>query len=720
MKRILFIEQSEPAECGLACLTMILNYYGNHITLPEIREDFTVNNKGLSFKNLIDISKNYHLETYTVKANINYLMQLTEPVILHWNDNHFVILKKLNKKSAIIVDPAEGFQKLKLKEFLSKFTGYTLILRPNENFVKSPKRKKWNFLLQSIFKHKKWIYLVIFTSLIIQFFGILIPMFISNITNKMVDGNRIEHLGLSIILLFAFYCLFTITRGYIISKIQTLVDRSMMSSFIQRLFSLSYKFFQNRTVGDLVFRANSNVVIRQILSTRLVTLVIDFLMLFIYAIIMLVTLWQLGVIVMLLGLIQFTIVLAFTVYTRKLNEKEVAEQAKTQSYISESIQGILDIKILGGESNVYKEWLKRFNEQLKYAEKGNRFKSLQDSLIQGIQLIIPLIVLWIGSFYVTNTDLSVGEIIGFNAIAIAFISPIASLGQAYNQLLLVDTYIKKIYDVVAMEKNQSPLMIVENDEEDTKNYDFQGNIQLKNVYYRYDSFGDYALKNINMNITKGEKIGIVGPSGSGKSTLAKLIINLYTPTKGEIRYDGLLIDVDVDFKKVRNNIGTVLQETRLFHQTVADNIRLFNQNITMEDVVKAAKLANIHDDIMSLPMGYDTIISESGVNLSGGQRQRILIARSLVTSPSILVLDEATSFLDNSSQSIIENNINSLNNTVVIIAHRLSTVRNCDKIFVMNNGEIVEQGTHDELLLKQGLYHELYNYKTNKPVMERI
>lgn len=419
-------------------------------------------------------------------------------------------------------------------------------------------------------------------------------------------------------------------------------------------------------------------------------------------------------------LIQFTIVLAFTVYTRKLNEKEVAEQAKTQSYISESIQGILDIKILGGESNVYKEWLKRFNEQLKYAEKGNRFKSLQDSLIQGIQLIIPLIVLWIGSFYVTNTDLSVGEIIGFNAIAIAFISPIASLGQAYNQLLLVDTYIKKIYDVVAMEKNQSPLMIVENDEEDTKNYDFQGNIQLKNVYYRYDSFGDYALKNINMNITKGEKIGIVGPSGSGKSTLAKLIINLYTPTKGEIRYDGLLIDVDVDFKKVRNNIGTVLQETRLFHQTVADNIRLFNQNITMEDVVKAAKLANIHDDIMSLPMGYDTIISESGVNLSGGQRQRILIARSLVTSPSILVLDEATSFLDNSSQSIIENNINSLNNTVVIIAHRLSTVRNCDKIFVMNNGEIVEQGTHDELLLKQGLYHELYNYKTNKPVMERI
>lgn len=285
--------------------------------------------------------------------------------------------------------------------------------------------------------------MVIFTSLIIQFFGILIPMFISNITNKMVDGNRIEHLGLSIILLFAFYCLFTITRGYIISKIQTLVDRSMMSSFIQRLFSLSYKFFQNRTVGDLVFRANSNVVIRQILSTRLVTLVIDFLMLFIYAIIMLVTLWQLGVIVMLLGLIQFTIVLAFTVYTRKLNEKEVAEQAKTQSYISESIQGILDIKILGGESNVYKEWLKRFNEQLKYAEKGNRFKSLQDSLIQGIQLIIPLIVLWIGSFYVTNTDLSVGEIIGFNAIAIAFISPIASLGQAYNQLLLVDTYIKK-------------------------------------------------------------------------------------------------------------------------------------------------------------------------------------------------------------------------------------------------------------------------------------
>ncbi|MEK4381573.1 ATP-binding cassette domain-containing protein [Aeribacillus sp. FSL K6-2848] len=243
---------------------------------------------------------------------------------------------------------------------------------------------------------------------------------------------------------------------------------------------------------------------------------------------------------------------------------------------------------------------------------------------------------------------------------------------------------------------------------------------MKNVYYRYDSFGDYALKNINMNITKGEKIGIVGPSGSGKSTLAKLIINLYTPTKGEIRYDGLLIDVDVDFKKVRNNIGTVLQETRLFHQTVADNIRLFNQNITMEDVVKAAKLANIHDDIMSLPMGYDTIISESGVNLSGGQRQRILIARSLVTSPSILVLDEATSFLDNSSQSIIENNINSLNNTVVIIAHRLSTVRNCDKIFVMNNGEIVEQGTHDELLLKQGLYHELYNYKTNKPVMERI
>lgn len=712
MRRIPYVEQSESSECGLACLTMILNYFGNHITLPEIREEFNINNNGLSFKNLRDISNYYQLETKTVKADISFLAGLSEPVILHWNDNHFVVLKKLNRKSATIVDPAAGVQKLMIADFLSRFTGYILIAHPNTDFIKSPRRNKWRFLLQSIVKHKKWIVSVILITLFIQCFGILIPMLIANITNEMVDGNRIEQFGLSIFLLFVFYCLFSLTRGYLVSKIQTLVDRSMMSSFIKQLFSLSYNFFQNRTVGDLVFRANSNVVIRQILSTRLVTLVIDFLMLFIYAIIMLVTLWQLALIVMVLGVIQFTIVLSCTVFTKKLNDKAVAEQSKTQGYISESVQGILDIKVLGGESNVYKEWLTRFNEQLKYTERGNLLNSIQDSFIQGIQIIIPLITLWIGSFYVTTTDLSVGDIIGFNAIAIAFIIPITSLGQAYNQLLLVDTYIKKIYDVVATKKDKSPMVV---NQKDNKN--IQGGIQLKAVYFRYDSFGDFALKNINMTIMKGEKVGIVGPSGSGKSTLAKLIINLYKPTKGEVIYDAM--SGDDNFHKVREHIGTVLQESRLFHKTVTDNIRLFNQSISMEKVVEAAKLANIHDDIMRLPIGYDTIISESGINLSGGQRQRILIARSLVTSPSILVLDEATSFLDNSSQNIIESNMNSLNNTVVVIAHRLSTVRNCDQIYVMDLGEIVEHGTHDELLLNKGLYHELYNHN-NQPVMERI
>ncbi|MBA4601014.1 peptidase domain-containing ABC transporter [Thermoactinomyces mirandus] len=716
MKKVPYIEQMEENECGIACLGMILGYYGHHRSIPCIRNEFQLSRNGLSLKNLKFISEKYGLEAKAFFMFRDQLRSIPHPCILHWENNHFVVLEKIRGNTAYIADPNIGKFKLGLDELSKKHTGFILCLTPSSSFKKRKEQSDWFFIWELIKSHPKFVVLIFFCSLVLQSFGLIIPLSISWITDHIImpkQAHLLTLIGWIILALFLSYELIAILRSYFITKLQTHMDYSLMTKFIRHLLHLPFRFFENRSVGDLVFRSNSHVIIRQILSNRMITMMIDSVLLITYAVIMFLQSWMLSLAVIGISILLFAIVFFTTPVTKNLTAKDISTQSQTQSFLSETILGIIDIKTTGTEQIAFNGWLERFQRQLRISEKRNLWTSVIGSVTIGLQRLTPIVLIWLGAYFVIDNRLTIGQLIGFNSLALAFMTPIVSIGQTHNELLMVSSYIQRILDVIKTEtveeqldKNRFSLLKI-------TPRSVIGQIEIKNVSFCYDSFSQPALKNINMEILPGEKIGIVGPSGSGKSTLAKLIMGLYRPTSGQIFIDGKAIE-RYDLKALRSHMGVILQESRLFHKSIKENIRMHNSEISDDQIRSAAATAFIHNEIMRLPMQYDTQLSESGSNLSGGQRQRLLIARALAHSPSILILDEATSFLDFNSERKVDKNLSDLRCTRIVIAHRLNTVINADRIYVLDQGEIAEVGTHQELLHLKGVYYHLYRSQKKK------
>ncbi|MGP4039111.1 peptidase domain-containing ABC transporter [Gracilibacillus sp. D59] len=710
MKKVPYIQQMQESECGLVCIAMILHYHKHHISLSDMRNDFKVSRDGLSFKDLNDIASYYDLNTKSYQCPTSHLHKMKFPCLIHFDNNHYVVLEKVTKNKAYIVDPNNGKGKIHLEEFQNRYSGYLIEFMPNENFKQVKGKTNFSSFIEIIIQNKKMIMLICLSSLALQIFGIITPFTIGWITDNVIvpENAEMTDIILYIILtLFLSYEIFSILRAFLIAKMQTLFDESLMKKFVSHLLKLPYDFFEERSVGDLVFNSNSHIIIRQILSNRSITLVIDIILLFTYATLMLIQSFVMGLLVISLGIMIFLSVLISRSVTKRLTNKDVNAQAKTQSYLAEFLHGMTDVKTLSVEKEVYDGWWKKFSNQILITQKRTFWTSSIDSFANGILVLAPALLIAIGAYYVINEQISLGTLLAFNALSTAFLSPISSLGQTYNDWLLINSYIQKINDVMLTktEEEQQTKGITSILKTDPPK--LQGQIELHNVSFKYDDFSNPILKNINLRISPGEKIGIVGSSGSGKSTLAKLILGLYTPSDGQILFDGVSIQ-RLNLSNLRKQIGVILQETTLFNKSVLENIRMENKDISNGQVKLAAEKAFIHDEIINFPMGYNTILTEGGENFSGGQRQRLLIARAIAQQPSILVLDEATSSLDYQSEAIISENLQSLNITQVIIAHRLSTIKEVDCIYVMDKGEIVEKGTHQELLNKSGHYSALY------------
>ncbi|MFG6113696.1 peptidase domain-containing ABC transporter [Halobacillus sp. MO56] len=709
MAKINYTEQMEHSECGLACLAMVLSFFNKHISLAKIRETFGVPRGGTSLTQLIDMGREYGLEGKGMKAGAQELFHAKMPVIAHWEGKHYVVVEKIRKRKVTILDPATGKQKVPYDEFNEKYTGYCLWFQPDNDFQENQKPSYVSFFLSFALKHKKWVVAILAVSLVLQLFGLAIPFVTQWMTDSIImkqNDDPLTIIGIGMLVTFLCYQCFSFIRGFFIARLQTLIDSLMMSKFILHLFRLPYAFFQNRPGGELLFRANSHVMIRQILSNSLVTFLIDGILLFSYAALMLWHSWSMGILVISIGLTIFITLLLSTNITRKLTNNDVSAQAKVQSFLSESIHGVCDVKMMGIEKNVFKNWRQLFHEQLKASEKKSIWTSLLHTITRSTQFILPVFLLWYGSFLVIGGDMTLGALLGFNSLATVFIVPIVSIGTGYTELLYLTSYIRRIYDVFETEPEQE-----DDNSHRLKSPSFKEEISFRNVSFQYDRLSSPVLKDINLTISPQEKVAIVGASGSGKSTIAKLLLGLYQPTQGDIFIDGHSIN-EYRLAGMRKQMGAVLQETRLFNQTIAHNILPKDSGEfdlkDYEDIAWAAKAANIHEEIMKTAIGYQTMISESGKNFSGGQRQRLLLARALVHKPSLLILDEATSSLDMKSEAKIEKTISSINCTQVIIAHRLSTIKNVDRILVMDNGRLVEEGTHNSLLRKQGIYHSLY------------
>ncbi|WP_227496320.1 peptidase domain-containing ABC transporter [Bacillus cereus] len=703
-RKVPFIQQMEYSECGLACLTMILNYYDYNCNLNNMREEFPAPRGGFSISNLYEIAQEKKLEVKAYEVPIESFNALQLPCILYWENKHYIVLEKVKKNHVVIVDPAIGRINLSKNELALKYSGYALLLTPEPDFL--PNKKENRSLLWKYFKERrKFLFLLILITILIQGIMVAIPLatkwFIDNVLTTQ-QSDLIGIVGISIFIFFISFILVSSLRGISISILQTKLDSSIMSDFMDTLLHLPFPFFDNRSNGDILFRANSSLYIRDILSTTIITLFIDVILIITYTVIMTSFSFELSWILFMTSICLAVILFFNAKIVRKMTEKNIKDKISVQSILTETISNVSDIKSLGLEETFLSNWKKHYKSQLNSTQRLNIWESIIQTFTSSLQYTLPMLILWMGSFLLFKGSITLGTLLAFNSIAGSFIIPVVSISNNFTHIIAVRSYFARIEDVLRTKKEQEKI------EDKEGVYKLNGKVEFRNVTFQYNRFSSPVLHNVSFIINPGETVAIVGASGSGKSTIAKLILGLYKPNKGEILIDDKPIN-DYNLVELRSRIGSVLQESKLFNGTVKDNISMQNSvSNKIEEIVEASKKSAIFEDIMKTPLGFETIISEAGSNFSGGQRQRILIARALVKNPSIVLLDEATSSLDNIAEKHIKQSLAALNNTKIIIAHRLNTIINADKILYIHMGQINEIGSHNELIKLKGNYYELY------------
>lgn len=688
IKRIPFIQQMEQSECGLACIAMILNYYKHAITLTELRQSYSSSKQGLSFYEIKVIFQEFHLNPKVYQFPKDRLSELKkerlEPFIAHWRENHFVVVEKIRNKTVIVVDPEYGRRVLSHSEFTQEVTGYIMLIKGEENLPYKKSKPHFIFLKEALLDNKNTMLLLLFLSVVMIGVSIIIPYMSKWITDDVLGRNNIELLqtiGIAILLLFISRSLITLIRGYVVARFQKQIDLTMMTRFNSHLLNLPYSFLEARAKGDLLYRTNSNVQIRDIISERVIGSILDLLLIVVLAITMLYQSIFLGSIIILSSLLILSVLFITTPITRNLMNKQVISQVKTQNVLSNNLDNLGDIKSMGLEKQAYFEWKRKFNTQVDNFEKSNRWMAWLNTFSSSIQVIMPVVILWIGSYKVLNHDITLGTVLYISTMANIYLMPIIMIGGGYMQFVYLGAILQRLNDILHQPKEKNGHVPVKN---------FKGNIDLVGVTYKHSYFEKPSVKNIHMRIKNGDKIGINGTSGSGKSTLVKLICGLYEPVEGTLYYDKVP-NQSIDKNFLKEKVSTVLQESTLFNQSILKNIAgVEKKDINMKKVIEVTKLAQIYNDIEDLPMKFETFVHENGNNFSGGQRQRILIARALYRSPELLILDEATNAIDPHIEKNIIQNIKKLPLTVIFVSHQEELINEMDRTFEVNNGRIQE------------------------------
>jgi ATP-binding cassette, subfamily B, bacterial len=693
-------------ECGLACLTMILNYHDCGISLSEMRMRCGVGRDGLSALEIVRTARDHGMRVRAVSLQRNDFRFVTLPAIVHWEFNHFLVVERWSRKHVDVVDPDTGRGRLTQDEFDAGFTGVVIILEPAAAFdhrTAIPRRAAFRtYALQYLRQAPGTFLQILGVSLLLLLLGLVLPILTKVVIDKILPfrlQNIMPVLAIGILVLFLAQIVAALLREWLLVYLRARIDVSMMLGFVEHLLALPYKFFQQRSTGDLLARVSSNVALRELLSNHLLSAVMDSGLVVFY---LLILIWQsppFGLLTLGVGLLGAMVLLLSKGSVSRLAGRELAAFGKSQGYLGEAMVGIATLKAAGAEERAFDRWSNLFFDHLNISLRYNYVSGTVAGILTTLPLFGQLALLWVGATQVLNDSITVGTMVALLALAAAFYAPLTSLVNSGQQFQLVSANLDRIRDVTEAEPEQpqpaarpAPRL--------------SGQLEMHEVGFRYSQAGPQVLHGINLTVRPGQRIAIVGHSGSGKSTLGKLLLGLYLPTEGDIRYDGLSLR-DMNWQALRRQFGVVLQESALFSGSVLSNITLSNPLMERERVAEAAKLAAIHDDIVAMPMGYDTFVSEGGSALSGGQRQRLAIARAIAHKPAILLLDEATSHLDVETERRVAENLRTLACTQIIIAHRLSTIRDADSILVLDHGTIVERGNHHDLLQRAGHYARL-------------
>ena len=693
-------------ECGLACLTMILNYYGHGIFLSELRDRLGVARDGVSALEIVRAARDHGMRVRAVSLQRNDLRFVALPAIVHWEFDHFLVVERWSAQRVDVVDPARGRCRLTGEEFDAGFTGVVIVLEPGAAFDRragvAARRTFGGYILQYL-RHAPGTFLQILgVSLLLLLLGLALPILTKVVVDQVLPFQMrgvMPVLAIGILVLFLAQTVGTLLRQWLLVYLRARVDISMMLGFVEHLLALPYKFFQQRSTGDLLSRVSSTTMLRELLSNQLLSTVMDSGLVVFY---LLVLLWQslpFGLLTLGVGLLEAMVLLLSNRSVSRLAGRELAAFGKSQGYLGEAVVGIATLKAASAEERAFDRWSNLFFDHLNISLRYNYVSGSVAAILTTLPLFGQLALLWVGATQVLNGSITIGTMVALLALAAEFFTPLTSLVSSGQQFQLVRANLDRIRDVTEAELEQPQRAARPAPQ-------LSGQLQMDGVGFRYSPTSPQVLRAIDLTVLPGQRIAIVGVSGSGKSTLGKLLLGLYLPTEGDICYDGLSLQ-DVNLQELRRQFGAVLQESALFSGSILSNITLSNPLMEREGVVEAAKLAAIHDDIVAMPMEYDTFVSEGGSALSGGQRQRLAIARAIAHKPAIILLDEATSHLDVETERRVAENLRTLACTQIIIAHRLSTIRDADTILVLDQGTIVEQGNHHDLLRRGGHYARL-------------
>lgn len=703
-RRIPEMRQVTAVECGAACIAMILNYYGYAVSTSEVLERGGVGRDGLTALEIVKAARLYGLRVRAVSVELEDFRFVTLPAIVHWEFNHFLIVERWTRGRIDVVDPALGRRSLTPAEFDEGFTGIAIMLEPGAQFEpKAPQKSLtlWSYI-RSFLRMRVTIFQILGASLLLQILGLAGPLLTEIVIDRILpekDAGMLMILALGMVILVLMQGITAFLRSSLLIYLQTRIDINMMLNFFEHLLSLPYRFFQLRLSGDLLARMNSNLAIRDLLTNQLISTLLDGGTVITYFILLFLFSKLIAGIALALGVVQISLLLFTSPAIRRLTQRDLEAQGKTQGYMNEVLAGIATIKAAGAEHRAFDRWENHFFNEMNVSLRLNYLSSVIGTVFTMMNVLSPLLLLWVGTLQVIEGSMSIGTMLALNTLAVQFLVPLGALATNGQELQIIRAHFTRLTDVIGTQPEQEVSQV-------QKPHRLSGQIELRHVGFQYDQNAPMILQDINVKIYPGQKVALVGRSGSGKSTLGKLLVGLITPTTGSILFDDRPLE-QLNYQEVRSQFGIVLQESFIFSGSVKENIALNNPAMGMERIIAAAQIAAIAGDIEKMPMGYDTLVSEGGSAFSGGQRQRLALARALANGPALLLLDEATSALDVVTEQLVEQNLRRLPCTQIIIAHRLSTVRSADVILVLDRGYIVEQGTHDQLLRRNGFYAQL-------------
>ncbi|MCO7226646.1 peptidase domain-containing ABC transporter [Pleionea sp. CnH1-48] len=699
-KRLPIILQTEMAECGLACLSMISSYYGHKIDLNTLRRSYPVSLKGATLKSLMMTADHLKFSTRAVRLDMDNLINLKAPAILHWDLNHFVVLKQVKKDRVTIHDPARGIRTLTFSEASQHFTGVALELTPTQQFeVKNDEtRMRMSDLWSNITGLKRILIQIFFLSLLLQVFTLVSPFYMQLVVDNVVVG---QDLKLLVVLALGFLLLALISvgtdalRGYIIMYLSNQLSIQMAANLFRHLVHLPLSFFEKRHIGDIVSRFSSMDNIKNLMTTGLIETLVDGIMIITTLIMMFVYSPLLACIV--LSVVALYALLRVAMYQpfRKLSEESIVANAKENTNFMETVRAAQSIKIFGREAQRQTLWHNHYADAMNADIKINKlkisYKAIND-LLFGIENIA---VIYFGATLVLEGLFSVGMLFAFTAYKSQFTGKAAKVIEKLIEFRMISLHLSRIADIaLTPEEDLGPKGM------GTKQEEVKGKLTVDNLSFQYSDAEPQVFRNVSYTFNPGESVAIVGPSGGGKTTLMKNLLGLLDPTSGQIMVDGIEIK-KFGLNNYRSHIGAVMQDDQLLSGSLMDNISLFDADVDEERAIECAKLASIDSDIESMPMGYNTLIGDMGTTLSGGQRQRLLLARALYSQPKILFMDEATSNLDTKLESVVNEAVKNLNITRIIIAHRPETIRSADKVVSLNRGVLVE--VDKDVLLQSSL-----------------